>query len=602
MRSKKVLAGLLSIVCAISVLSGCGTQNTGAPGDKVSGSDAGEHEPITIQSPFRNVNAFRDLVAEKYPEINLEIIPYSGANATAYLQARLKSGDLPDIVCTTVYLPGLDDLSDKLLDLSGYSFSKNYSEARLADVSVDGALYLLPTHYTCIGITYNKTLLEKNGWTLPTNFKELEELAPKVEAAGYNLALNELQLPGYGFQYFCNIMDTDFLNTMQGRKWQRSFLNGETTAADTPELMEALKTLDKWRDIGMLNNNGDPDSDVNTKAMMAEGNTLFLLGSNNTFSKEDTTDEFGLMPYLSEDGSQNSYILNVSRYVGLNKHLADEGNEQKLQDAIHVMEVMSTVEGLQALNGTYSDTSLLPLKDYEIPETSYYKSIQEDLDAGYTAPFIYAGWDNEIVPIGNKAIEFIKGECSSEDIVAVMDADQHLLQDNADAAYTTVTETLNTDDCARLVGICFGKATGADLALISKNKWYRLDEDDDLNMAGVSGGLYPLPVTDQEITSILPTGWKGTIQTVTLTGKRIKELVATGYDKYGNENTFPYELVTPEGMTLEDDKTYTVVICGLTDEVAEEGNLQDTGILGLTAAEEYLSQFDTLSKKDLVWE
>ena len=29
-------------------------------------------------APFRNVSAFKDMVAEKYPEINLEIIPYSG--------------------------------------------------------------------------------------------------------------------------------------------------------------------------------------------------------------------------------------------------------------------------------------------------------------------------------------------------------------------------------------------------------------------------------------------------------------------------------------------------------------------------------------------
>lgn len=606
MKSKKITAWMLSITCIASLLIGCGDQNVKASNDTkedaVITSEVSDHEPITITSPFRNISAFIDLVKEKYPEINLEVLPYSGANMTAYLQGQLRSGEMPDIFNTSVYLPGLDDLSDKLLDLSGYSFSNNYAEARLADVSVDGAVYLLPTYYTCIGITYNKTLLEKNGWTLPTTFKELEELAPKVKEAGYNLALNEIQLPGYGFQYFCNILDTDFLNTLSGRKWQRDFIQGKTTAAESPELMESLKTLDKWRDIGMLNNNGDETSDDNTKAMMAEGNTLFLLGSTNTFTEEETTDEFGLMPYLSEDGSQNSYILNVSRYVGLNKHLAEEGNEEKLEDAVHVMEVMSTVEGLNALNGTYADTSLFPLKDYEIPETSYYKEIQEDLDAGYTAPFIYAGWDNEIVPIGNKVIEYIKGECQIEDIAAEMDEDQHLLQDNADATYTTVTETLSTDDCARLVGICFGKASGADLALISKNKWYKLDEDDDLNLSGVSGELFPLPVTDQEITSVLPTGWKGTIQTVTLSGKRIKELVDTGYDKYGNENTFPYELVTPEGMELKDDENYTVVICGLTDEVAEEGKIQDTGIVGLTAAQEYLSQFDTLSKKDLVWE
>lgn len=606
MKMKKIITIILTLTCIISLLAGCTNQNESSSELKSNGtvSTTGEHEPITITAPFRNISAFMDLVNEKYPEINLEVIPYSGANTTAYVTAQLKTGDMPDIYCTTIYLPGLEDLSDKLLDLSGYSFTSNYAEARLADVSVDGSVYLLPTYYTCIGITYNKTLLEKNGWKLPTSFKELEELAPKVKEAGYNLALNEIQLPGYGFQYLCNVLDTDYLNTLDGRKWQRDFINGKTTASGTPAFMDSLKTLDKWRDLGMLNNDGDENDDNHTKAMMAEGNTLFLLGSNNAFSDEETTDEFGLMPFLSEDGSKNSYILNVSRYVGLNKNLAEKGNEQKLEDAVHVMEIMSTVEGLTALNSSFTDTSLLPLKDYVIPDTNYYKAIQNELDAGYTAPFIYAGWDNEVVPIGNKMIQYINGECTSEDVAKEMDANQHLLQDNLAAAYTTVAEKLDTDDCARLVGICFGKASGADLALISKNKWYKRDEVDDLNLSGVSGSLFPLPVTDQEITTILPTGWRGNIQTVTLTGKRVKELVDIGYDKYGDGSgeTFPYELVTPDGMTLDDDKTYKAAICGLTDEVAEEGNLQDTGILGLKAAQEYLSQFDTLSKKDLIWE
>ena len=165
-----------------------------------------------------------------------------------------------------------------------------------------------------------------------------------------------------------------------------------------------------------------------------------------------------------------------------------------------------------------------------------------------------------------------------------------------------MTEKLDAEDCARLVGISFAKASGADLALVSTNKWVPSMPDQNLNSDGVSGALYPLPVTDQEITSILPTGWRGNIQTVTLTGARIRELVETGYDRNGDGSTFPYVLSAPEGFTLADSQSYTVAICGVTDEVAAEGNLTDTGILGLTAAQEFFSQFETLGKKDIVWE
>ena len=594
MKRKRILNLLLAVACVVSLLAGCGkdAQTDGK----------GEHETITMLSPFRNATPFLELVKEKYPEINLEVVPYSGKNMTAYVSAQLRAGDMPDIYMTTIYNPGLEDLSDRLVDLSGYGFTNNFAESRLRDVSDNGAIYLLPTYYTCLGITYNKTLLEQNGWELPTTFAELEELAPKVKAAGYNLAVNQISLPGYGFQYLCNILDTDFLNTIDGRKWQKDYLNGTANVKNSSGMQNAFSVLEKWKELGMLNSNGDWNDDSITKNIMAEGKTLFMLGANNTFKEGESECEFGLMPYLSEDGTQNSLILNISRYVGLNKHLEDKGNEQKLEDAVHVMEVMSTVEGLSAMNAGFEDNSLLPLKDYVIPETNYYKANEEELNKGLTAPFIYSGWDNLIVPVGNIMLEYIKGDATIEDIMNALDSNQTLLTDNSAMVYTTVTEKLNTDDCAKLVGICFGKASGADMALISKNKWYPVHEGNyDLNSDGVSGALFPLPVTDQEITSVLPTGWRGNIKTVTLTGKRVKELVELGYNRT-KDYLFPYELVTPEGMTVEDNVTYTVAICGVTDEVAKEGNLTDTGILGLTAAQVYFSQFETLSKKDLCWE
>ena len=124
---------------------------------------------------------------------------------------------------------------------------------------------------------------------------------------------------------------------------------------------------------------------------MAEGNTLFLLSSSNLFSEDETTDEFGLMPFLSEDGTRNTFVLNVNRYIGINKHLEAEGSEQKFEDALHVMEVLSSVEGMQALNSFYSDTSLLPLKDYTVSTEGYYADILDELSSGATAPLIFTG-------------------------------------------------------------------------------------------------------------------------------------------------------------------------------------------------------------------
>ena len=598
MDRRKIRSRILLTAAALTFLTGCTGEIASTEKHKEE-----IHEAITMQSPFRNMSAFIEMVHEQYPEINIEVVPYSGANYTAYVKAQLAANDMPDIYCSTYYIPGREDVSDRLIDMSGYAFTDNYAEARLRELTNDGAIYMLPTYYDCIGITYNKTLFEKHGWELPTSFRELEELAPKVKAAGCELALNQFQLPEYGFQYFCNIMSTNYLNTPDGRKWQNRFLDGETTMEEDEQMMQNLKTLEKWREIGMLNDNGNPMSDEATRLKMAEGNTLFMLGGANVFADDETEDEFGLMPYLSEDGTQNAFIMNVSRYMGINKRLEEKGNEQKLTDALHVMEVLSTVKGMKALNKTYANTLLLPLKDYVVEESEgYYAEIEDEINAGMTAPFIYDGWENVIVATGRKMIDFLCGKAELSDVVQAFDANQHLIEDNSTASYTTVTEKLDTDACAKAVGICFAQESGADLALISKNKWYKLAEFKDLNMEGVSGALYPLPLTDQEITSILPTGWTGNIMTVTLSGQRIQELAEYGYDRNGDGRTFPYELVMPSDLQLEKDTVYTVAVCGVTDAVAEEGKLTDTGIQGLTAAQKYFSRFDTLSLGDLVWE
>ena len=80
MQKKRILSLLLAVSCSVPLLTGCG----GKTGPETNGGD-GEHEAITMTAmvPFRNPSHLADLVHEKYPEINIEFVPYSGYNATA---------------------------------------------------------------------------------------------------------------------------------------------------------------------------------------------------------------------------------------------------------------------------------------------------------------------------------------------------------------------------------------------------------------------------------------------------------------------------------------------------------------------------------------
>lgn len=449
--SRRSFLQVCGITAATAALTACGGGKTEtAKKDDV-------HEAITFMAPYKEIEAFIEQVHSVYPEVNIEVVPYSGDNTTTCLQNMFAAGDLPDVCTLTYYDPRIDLVSDKLLDLSGYDFTDNYVESRLQDVFDNGAIYLLPSTYNCYGITYNKTLLKKYGWELPNSFAELEELAAKAKKAEVDLCLPQIQYPGYGFQYLCNIADADFLGTLDGRLWQRDYLSGKANVSNTPGMMQAMAYVQKWKDIGMLNDTGDALDDNVTRQRMTEGNTLFLMGGTNGIVEADgNADKYGLMPFLSEDGTQNVFVLNVNRFYGLNKKL--EQDPQKLEDALKVMRVLSTVAGTSALQpATALKSSLLPFKDAKADGT-YYADIADALNAGNTAPFIYSGWENTIVTTGLKMLDFMKGNATMEDVIRQLDEDQDSVVNNTPDTITTVTEELSQEDCAMLVGRCFAQA------------------------------------------------------------------------------------------------------------------------------------------------
>ncbi len=54
-----------------------------------------KHEAITFMAPYLEVDSFIEEVHKTYPEVNLEVITYSGSNTTTYLQNMLEADDLP---------------------------------------------------------------------------------------------------------------------------------------------------------------------------------------------------------------------------------------------------------------------------------------------------------------------------------------------------------------------------------------------------------------------------------------------------------------------------------------------------------------------------
>ena len=593
MKKKALFIGLILVLCTALALiaSGCGETES-----------SGEHEAITIMDAQRDYTAFVELVKEKYPEINIEIIPYRGRNMSAYTKQQLETGDMPDIYsCTQAWDTEIQ--AENLIDLSQYDVSSLYSEARLTDYYVDGALYLLPYDYSISGMLCNKTLLEANGIDIPTSFKQLrEETIPALKKAGIRTSVSLLDLPGSAFNFFFNIGGTNYMNTVDGRDWRSQFidLDSDVTASDNEELIASADFFQEWIDQGMLVYDDESKVYSDTVGTFYEGNTAFLVGAVQRFSQNEdgTGDEYVLLPYLSEDGTTNSYCTSPGRFYGLNKELAEEGNEQKLEDALHVLEVLSSNEGYLAIHGEGS-TNMCAIKDFEVAEDSPYLEAVQEVAKGHSMNLVYTGWDGYLVTFGEAVRDWIGGTGTLADALKVLDNTKKDLQKNGVKSYATATEVLDTVQVAQLSGQIFMDATGADAALISYNIYDPSVNALMENSYGANGKVLTGPMTEEYITAWLPTGWYDTLQTAELTGKRIKELAAEGADTRGTGFYYPYVLMSATGQDLADDETYTVVFAGYSTSVSEETSITDTGIVGLDAAKAYLEKQGEISTKTL---
>ena len=134
MKLKKIIG--VSVVTALLCLMGCTNKN-----------ETSEHEAVTILAPYLECDRLADLVHEKYPEVNLEIFSYSGANITQYLQNMLAADDLPDICTQTVYLYLR---KERRKGKNNFSYEKESEN--------DRGKYLPKDHFFCNSIVSGKSV------------------------------------------------------------------------------------------------------------------------------------------------------------------------------------------------------------------------------------------------------------------------------------------------------------------------------------------------------------------------------------------------------------------------------------------------------------
>lgn len=546
---------------------------------------------------------FLALVAQTYPDIELELTPYTGYNRTGYSWAQMRGDDIPDFFITSQILD--EDLAkERLVDLSGYDFINQFSTALLDQVSIDGGIYLLPVNNAMYGIAYNKTLMEEHGWELPTNFAELEKLCGEIREEGLMPGFVSTQLTGNTFSAVFNLAKTDWLTTMEGVNWERDFLEGNATAAGMWE--GTMDYVQKYIDIGMCNTDPeDRDNSTVVNEYLYGRKAVFFIGawSPSVTVVPETGDELGIMPYISEDGSKNIYMYNPTSYIGISRRLMEPGNEEKLENAVKLLTFLFSPEGQSAFINENTPYIMSVLGQATVSENSMIYDAQQAMNEGRAFRMTYAHWENVLSDMGQAYKDWFRGENDMDGAAAIDRMDElqsNFLNSQEEVYFCESTSAFTVEETACLIGKALGSSVGADAAIIPYATVYQ----EGVSMSPmITGKLYQERINVEVANTILP-GADGEYAMMTMTGAQAKELAAAGFEEDGAVEPFPYVLVSRGGGELEDDKTYQVAFLmnGYAEEVGQLYDVQvETGSLR-DFLRTWLEEQGTVSPDGNVWE
>lgn len=592
--SKRMIPLFLIALLITGTLSGCGGPRQAA---------VGEHEPLSILTGDIDYSGLEALLAEHYPEISLEYISYAGSNTTGYTQYLLQNGEPPDIYPVSVFSLQ-DKQAEYLLDLSGYDFLNNYKTADINQVTLNGAVYLVPASSAVIGLYYNQTMFSEHGWQVPASFDELKELTQTIRAAGIDPVAAQFELPGNGFFDLFTLAKTDFLSTPAGLQWEQDFKDGKATASEG--LSEAAGILQELIDCGFLDADDTRYSLDGCLERFHQREAAMYLNAGIigrfTQNEDGTGDRYGLMPFLGRGEENTVLISKPMRYFGLSKALAEPGNEQKLADALHVMELLATEEGQNSIVGQ-TERYITPLKNVVIPESSPFHEVEATIRSGHTSNLAYAGYEPIIIGVGDKVRDWVAGKCTGEDVLALMDELQTASLSNTLPPVAVVAQNLTLEETAQIQAEAFRQAAGTDVGLVSLGAYH----DGLENESGVCGRLFAGDVSMEVVNAVVPGKHSDPICILTLTGAELKALLETGLVAAPDAEPFPYvpagltitrgadgsvkKAALPDGSPLDETANYTVAMDqgAFTEELGREGAAVETNLIVNEVVADYLA-------------
>jgi ABC-type glycerol-3-phosphate transport system substrate-binding protein len=363
MRSSRIIGGrrrwratLAAAAVAAIALAGCAsvTATTGSSGS--SGFKEATQIPdstITVWTDSTRLPFVQDY-AKEHPNVKLNIVTFDGsADGSTYLQTKVQLFDRtgkgwPDVVfasptdvtwASVPTNPSAQAFAAPVDELVPQSTLDNFATGSLSPCQVGGHTYCLRNDIAQVVLWYNKTLMDKWGYQVPTTWEQYQALGEKVAK----------QHPGY---VIGAIGDT---NSQESYFWSSQCPAQQLVAQNTLEVN--LSAPDCTRMADLL----DPliaDKSVSTQGFFTQGfngsKVLMAVGPswygqylfNSAF--KTPAEEIAAAPPLKWDGQSTTYTGDVGGGIWM-----ISSHSQNIKAATAVAEWLTTNTGNLANAPTY---------------------------------------------------------------------------------------------------------------------------------------------------------------------------------------------------------------------------------------------------------
>ena len=376
MKKKKwsrVLAVLLAMVTAISLLSGCG-------GKSAEKEDAGT---ITVYLwSTKLYEKYAPYIQEQLPDINVEFVV--GNNDLDFYKFLDENGGLPDIItCCRFSLHDASPLKESLMDLSTTNVAGAVYDTYLSSfMNEDGSVNWLPVCADAHGFVVNKDLFEKYDIPLPTDYESFVSACQAFDKVGIRGFTAD-----YYYDYTCmetlQGLSASELSSVDGRKWRTTYSDPDNTkreGLDSTVWPGAFERMEQFiRDTGLSRDDLDLNYD-DIVEMYQSGKLAMYFGSSSGVKMfQDQGINTTFLPFFQENGEK--WLMTAPYFqVALNRDLTQD--ETRLKKANKVLNIMLSEDAQTQI--LYEGQDLLSYsQDVDMQLTEYLKDVKPVIEENH---------------------------------------------------------------------------------------------------------------------------------------------------------------------------------------------------------------------------